>query len=85
MSKLKVLDFSADNDQNPDSNGELTGATLNAGFLPESFTICSAIMVDTWTTEFSSAYMFTLLDNDGYAWGEIGVTAADSFTEYPCG
>ena len=27
---LKVLDFSADNDHEPDSNGEYTGATLEA-------------------------------------------------------
>ena len=38
MSKLKVFDFSADNDHKLDSNGEFTGATLKAGFLPESFT-----------------------------------------------
>ena len=37
---LKVLDFSADNDHEPDSNGEYTSATLEAGPLPESFTIC---------------------------------------------
>ena len=54
-SQFKVLDFFADNDQEPDSNGEFTGATLNAGFLPESFTICSALMVEAWTTEFTSA------------------------------
>ena len=37
---LKVFDFSADNDQEPDSNGEYTSATLNVGLaLPESFTI----------------------------------------------
>ena len=38
---LKVLDFSADNDGKPDGNGEYTSATLEAGPLPESFTICS--------------------------------------------
>ena len=73
---LKVFDFSADNDQEPDSNGEYTGASLNDGFLPESFTICSAIMVDAWTTEFTSAEMFTLLDDDGDAWGIITVGSA---------
>ena len=31
---LKVFDFSADNDNKPDSNGEYTGATLEAGPLP---------------------------------------------------
>ena len=50
VSTLKVLDFSADIDQLPDSNGEYTGATLEAGPLPESFTICSALMVEAWTT-----------------------------------
>ena len=60
--KLKVLDFSADTDQEPDSNGEYTGASLKADFLPESFTICSAIMVDAWTTVFTSAEMFILLN-----------------------
>ena len=88
VSKMKVLDFSADNDQKPDSNAEFTSATLNVyqpvqntGFLPESFTICTAIMVQAWTTDFSSADMFTIL-NDGYAWGAIQMYAAKSFTEY---
>ena len=63
-STMKVLDFSADNDNERDSNGEYTSATLDAGPLPESFTICSAIMVDAWTTEFTEAGMFTLLDDD---------------------
>ena len=43
---LKVLDFSADIDHEPDSNGEYTSATLDAGPLPESFTICSAFRVE---------------------------------------
>ena len=63
VSTLKVLDFSADKDHEPDINGEYTGATLEAGPLPESFTICSAFMVEAWTTEFSSAYMFALLND----------------------
>ena len=62
---LKVLDFSADNDHEPDSTGDYTSATLEAGPLPESFTICSALVVEAWTTEFTTADMFTLLDNDG--------------------
>ena len=77
---MKVLDFSADNDHERDSNEELTGATLNAGFLPESFTICSAIMVDAWTTEFSSADMFILLDVDGDMWGNVHIFAGPSYT-----
>ena len=31
--KLKILDFSADIDNEPDANGEYTGATLEAGSL----------------------------------------------------
>ena len=79
---LKVLDFSEDVDHEPDSNGEYTSATLEAGPLPESFTICSAFMVEAWTTEFTSANMFTLLDHFGYPWGSINLFAASSFTEY---
>ena len=62
---LKVFDFSADTDHELDSNGEYTGATLEAGPLPESFTVCSALMAEAWTPEFSASNMFTLLDNDG--------------------
>ena len=80
---LKVLDFSADNDQKPDSNGEYTGATLEAGPLPESFTICSAFMVEAWTTMFSSARMFTLRRTDGLRWwGFVSLYAAPRYTSY---
>ena len=79
---VKVLDFSADNDHQPDSNDELTGATLEAGFLPESFTVCSAIMTDAWMSVGVSAFMFTLLDVDGDDWGLIELYAANSYTEY---
>ena len=84
---LKVLDFSADNDHEPDSNGETTGATLEAGPLPESFTICSAMMVDAWTTEFSEARMFSLLDYNTHTglWditGAISLFASTRYTQY---
>ena len=78
----KVFDFSADNDQESDSNGEYTSATLDAGALPESFTICSAIMVEAWTTVFSSAHIFRLLDVDGDGWGYVELYAATSYTQY---
>ena len=81
-SSLKVLDFSADNDGEPDSNGEFTSATLDAGFLPESFTVCSAVMVDAWTTMFTATRMFTLLAVDGKAWARIYLFAASGYTEY---
>ena len=79
---LKVLDFSADNDNDLDSKGEYTGATLKPGPLPESFTICSAFMVDAWTPEFTSAYMFILNDDNGTRWGYIKLYAAPSYTVY---
>ena len=82
VSTLKVLDFSADGDQQPDSNGEYTGATLEAGPLPESFTICSAFMVEAWTTEFTSGAIFALLDMEGGPWGLINLGAASSYTQY---
>ena len=79
---MKVLDFSADNDHEPDSNGEYTSATLEAGPLPESFIICSAFMVEAWTTDFSEAVLFTLLDNNGITWANINLYATPSSTEY---
>ena len=78
---LKVFDFSADNDHEPDSNGKYTEATLNAGFLPKSFTICSAMMVEAWPN-LIAADMFALLDVDGYIWGRINLYPSNSFTEY---
>ena len=79
---LEVLDFSADNDNELDINGEYTSATLDAGPLPESFTICSAIMVDAWNVDQNLAQMFRLLDNKGYRWGMIYLFASSSKTEY---
>ena len=79
---LKVLDFSADNDHEPDSNGEYSGATLEAGPLPETFTICSAFMVEAWITDFSTADMFTVLGQNGFSWMIIYLWAASSYTEY---
>ena len=62
---LKVLDFSADNDYEPDSNGEYTSATLEAGPLPESFTICSAFMVEAWNGVTNSAKLFEMTRSSG--------------------
>ena len=82
VTKLKVFDFSADNDHEPDSNGEFTGATLNVGLFPESFTICSAIMVEAWITEFTSPDFVTLRGDDRYQWGMMQLYAADGYTQY---
>ena len=71
---MKVLDFSADDDQKPDSNGEYTSATLEGGALTESFTICTAFMVDAWTT-MGSAQIFVLLDPDFQdEYGSVSIT-----------
>ena len=92
---MKVLDFSADNDHEPDSNTEYTRASLDVGLLPESFTICSAFMVTAWNTKFSSAKIFELLDMCGMGrgaiqvnwdnyreWGYVHMYAAPGYTEY---
>ena len=79
---LRIFDFSEDVDHEPDVNGEYTSATLEAVPLPESFTICSAVMVEAWTTVFSEADMFTLLSNDGDEWGYTNIYAGNLFTEY---
>ena len=59
--KFKILDFSKDNDHEH-SNGEYTTATLRAGPLPESITVCSAFMVEAWHTSFKQSRMFSLRD-----------------------
>ena len=81
---VKTFDFSADNDQKQDSNGEYTSATLNAGALPESFTVCSAFMVEAWTltTMITPPNLFTFLWEDGRTWGRIVLKAGHSRTEY---
>ena len=39
-------------------------------------------MVEAWTTKFSEAVLFTLLDNDGITWAKINLYATPSYTEY---
>ena len=64
--KIKVLDFSADTDHEPDSDEKYTSATLEAGPLSESFTICSAFRVEKWNAKFVAANLFTVLNKYGY-------------------
>ena len=82
VSALKVLDFSDDIDHQPDSNGEYTSATSEGLALPESFTICAAVMVEAWTTDFSSLYMFVLLDAERNMWGYVHLGAVYGNTQY---
>ena len=73
---VKVLDFSLDVDDEMDYNGSYTSATLEKEDLPPSFTICAAYMVEAWTTEFWSADMFRLNDDNGFMWGYVSLFAA---------
>ena len=82
VTTLKVLDFSEDGDGQPDSNGEYTRATLEAGPLPESFTICSAFMTEAWTTRFTAAEMFSLMRVDGRIWGYVNLFAGKTSTDF---
>ena len=52
--EFKILDFSKDNDHERTILG-FTGAELKAGSLPESFTVCSAFMVEAWHTSFKES------------------------------
>ena len=93
--KFKILDFSKDNDHELDNYGEFTGATLRAGPLPESFTVCSAFMVEAWHTSFKQSRMFSLIEDlrqhslredlgqaeKGYEWGGVSVYADYNQTE----
>ena len=76
---VKIFDLT---DHEPDSNGEYTSATSEGLALPESFTICAAVMVEAWTTDFSSLYMFVLLDAEGSMWGYVQLGAAYVNTKY---
>ena len=60
----KILDLSLDVDHAPDSNGSYTHAALVKEDLPPSLTICSAYMVEAWTTAYSAARMWMLRDDD---------------------
>ena len=79
---MKVLDVPADNDQVADSNGEYTSATLDGGPLPQSFSICSAYMVEAWNTEQSAADVFSMRDDDDQNWIYLYVVAAEGFTSW---
>ena len=61
----------SDNDGKPDSNDEYTSASLEAGTLKESFTICLAFMVEAWNTEYTYAKVLTLFDDIGDIWAHI--------------
>ena len=79
---LKILDFSLDVDRAADDNGSYTHASLEKDELPPSFTICSAFMVEAWTTDQSAAEMFALKTREGVTWAYVHLYCAADYTEY---
>ena len=79
---MKVLDFSSDNDDSPDSRGSFTHASLERPGLPRSFTLCTAFMVEAWTGEGASAMLFMLRGDDGLIWIHVDLYAADLNTKF---
>ena len=85
VSLVKVLDFSADNDQQPDSNGEYTEAIQDFGPLPETFTICVASMSEAWTTPFPAQRMWNVIHPDGNKWAYNYFDATEHYYEAEVG
>ena len=82
--RLKVLDFSRDNDMKADESQEYTHASLDIE-LPSSFTICSAFMVDFWEG-YNTAILYLLRDNEPRipsekTWFRIEMFASLTFTK----
>ena len=78
----KVLDFSLDNDWQPDANGSFTKATLHLENFPSSFTICSAFMLDKWGPSAQNSPLFLLLDPDDHWWLYVELNAVPDFPEF---
>ena len=90
VSTLKVLDFSDDNDQKRDSNDSVTGASLKVGSLPESFTVCTALMVEAWTNNMGVSRIFDLIGTPPFPNPPVSVLtfqllASYGYTEYSVG
>ena len=82
MGILKAFDFSMESDHEADTNEEYTSASVKKADLPSSFTVCSAFSVESWSTEFSNAQMFALLDSTGNYWAFLELYAAEGHTEF---
>ena len=80
---LKVLDFSLDNDWEPDLNDTYTYASILKENFPSSFTICTAFMVEWWGM-YQNSPLFRLLDDFGKnkKWLYVEVDAAPTHTGY---
>ena len=71
---LKALDFSLDNDDEPDKNNIFTHASLQKENLPLSFTICTSFMLDAWP-EYEYAVLFLLRNDLGKTWHYVKAIA----------
>ena len=80
--KHSIFDFSDDIDNEPDSRGEYTMASLSKPDMPRDFTICTAFKVEAWTTDFTAARLFQLTDDGGDRWAFVSLYAADTYTEF---
>ena len=79
---VRALDFSLDNDQQPDENNSYTEATLHKKDLPSTFTICTAFMLEAFPTTFTSAKLFVLTDEEGEWWLFTEIYATSTYTEW---
>ena len=80
--RYSVVNFSDDIDGEPDSRGEFTSASLSKPDMPRDFTICTAFMAQAWTTDFTSAHLFSLRGLDGELWAYFSLYARASSTPF---
>ena len=83
--KYSLINFSHDIDNKPDSHGDFTMASLTKTEMPRDFTVCFAFIVEAWTTEFSSADLFQLMDDNSTQWGFFSLFASETYTEFEVG
>ena len=73
IKRIKVINFSDDNDHQPDDDGEYTHATLRnpERSFPSSFSICMSFMVEAWQDNSPSAHLFSIAGKDGKLWSYV--------------
>ena len=82
-SPLKAIDFSLDNDNEPDEDNSYTQASLQKANLPPSFTICTAFLVEAWLSRQAAAALpFAILDDYGQVWHLVWIFAEKTYTEF---
>ena len=80
---LNVLSFADDNNDQAETNGEFTSASLKKTNMPASFTLCLAFMAEAWTDDYQSVDIPTFLKDDSrqHKWGHVILYPAPGFTE----